>query len=192
MDHASGHSTSATGGYGSFSTGWKTIASNRAAHAEGYLTEAKGRYSHAEGWGTRTSTKYGQHVEGTYNVGTSVETIHETGIGVDNDTRMNAFEIYTNGTATLPEAEISEISSRGDKSIITKEYLDSYRYRETITTAASSWTITHNLGEQLVSVTVMDGSDNTMISPASISFDSTTQLTITFNQPVAGQVLVIK
>ena len=70
--------------------------------------------------------------------------------------------------------------------------IDSYRYRETIATAASAWTITHNLGEQLVSVTVMDGSDNTMISPAQVSFDSTTQLTITFNQPVAGQVLVIK
>jgi hypothetical protein len=70
--------------------------------------------------------------------------------------------------------------------------LDSYRYRSTITTAASAWTITHNLGEQLVSVTVMDGSDNTMISPAQVSFDSTTELTITFNEPVSGQVLVIK
>jgi hypothetical protein len=70
--------------------------------------------------------------------------------------------------------------------------IDSYRYRSTITTAASAWTIIHNLGEQLVSVTVMDGSDDTMISPAQVSFDSTTELTITFNEPVSGQVLVIK
>jgi len=70
--------------------------------------------------------------------------------------------------------------------------IDSYRYRETVTTAASSWTITHDLGEQLVSVTVMDGSDDTMISPAQVSFDSTTELTITFNESVSGQVLVIK
>jgi hypothetical protein len=69
--------------------------------------------------------------------------------------------------------------------------IDSYRYRETVTPAASAWTITHNLGEQLVSVTVMD-SDDTMISPAQVSFDSTTELTITFNEPVSGQVLVIK
>jgi hypothetical protein len=70
--------------------------------------------------------------------------------------------------------------------------IDSYRYRETVTTATSAWTITHNLNEQLVSVTVMDGSDNTMISPAHVSFNSTTELTITFNEPVSGQVLVIK
>jgi hypothetical protein len=69
--------------------------------------------------------------------------------------------------------------------------IDSYRYRETVTPASSAWTITHDLGEQLVSVTVMD-SDDTMISPAQVSFDSTTELTITFNEPVSGQVLVIK
>jgi hypothetical protein len=70
--------------------------------------------------------------------------------------------------------------------------IDLYRYRETVTTATSAWTITHNLNEQLVSVTVMDGSDNTMISPTHVSFNSTTELTITFNEPVSGQVLVIK
>ena len=70
--------------------------------------------------------------------------------------------------------------------------IDSYRYRETVTTATSAWTITHNLNERLVNVTVMDGSDNTMISPTHVSFNSTTELTITFNEPVSGQVLVIK
>jgi hypothetical protein len=70
--------------------------------------------------------------------------------------------------------------------------IDLYRYRETVTTTTSAWTITHNLNEQLVSVTVMGGSDNTMISPTHVSFNSTTELTITFNEPVSGQVLVIK
>jgi len=70
--------------------------------------------------------------------------------------------------------------------------IDSYRYRETITTASSAWIITHNLGEKLINVTVMDSSDDTMITPSQISYDSTNQLTITFTLPVSGEVLCIK
>ena len=70
--------------------------------------------------------------------------------------------------------------------------IDSYRYRETISTAASSWTITHNLSEKLVSVTIMDASDDTIISPSQVTFDSTTQLTVTFNTAVSGDILIIK
>ena len=160
--------------------------------ASGRNTIASGLYSHAEGYGTKTSTKSGQHVEGTFNIGIATDTIHETGIGTSDSDRKNAFEIYTDGTATLPEATTSEIESRGDDAIITKEFLDSYRYRETITTASSAWTITHNLGEKLVSVTVMDSSDSTLITPSSVTYDSTSQLSLTFSSPVSGEVLCIK
>lgn len=195
MDFATGYTTIASGGYGSFTSGWNTQATERSSHAEGYETRALVRYSHAEGYGTKTTTNtnatyYGMHVEGRYNIG-QTGTIHEIGIGTDDTHRKNGFEVYTDGTLTAPESTVSLISSRGNKAVITKEYIDSFRYRETISTASSAWTITHNLGEKLVNVTVMDSND-TLITPASVSFDSTTQTSITFSSQITGEVLIIK
>lgn len=62
---------------------------------------------------------------GQFNVGTSVDTIFELGIGTSDVARLNAFEVYDDGTARTPEATIAEITSRGDKTLITLEYLTS-------------------------------------------------------------------
>lgn len=56
-------------------------------------------------------------------------------------------------------------------------------------TSATSWVVTHNLGQKFCNVTVCDSTDQVII-PDSITFDSTTQLTVTFNVAVAGQVMV--
>jgi hypothetical protein len=133
--HAEGFHTNATGD-ASHAEGGYTTASNDAAHAEGYKTTASGKYSHAEGNETEASGLYSHaeglgtkapngmmHVAGKYNVGQS-ETIHETGIGASDTDRRNAFEIYTDGTLTAPEATISEINSRGSKALVTKEYVE--------------------------------------------------------------------
>ena len=134
--HAEGNNTTATG-CSSHTEGGDTIASGYASHAEGYETEASGCYSHAEGKDTESSgcgshaeglgtitLNDGSHAEGRYNIGTSTETIHETGIGTNDTNRKNAFEIYLDGTLTAPELTTSLIISGGDKVLTTKEYVD--------------------------------------------------------------------
>lgn len=61
---------------------------------------------------------------------------------------------------------------------------------EDVAVAATSWTVTHNLGTKYCNVTVVDNTDNVVI-PQSIVFNSTTGLTVTFNTAVAGKVVVM-
>jgi len=137
--HAEGSSTIASGdhshaegryskaiGISSHTEGESSEANDRASHAEGYGTKANGEASHAEGRYTVAQNNY-MHAAGIYNVGTATDTIHETGIGyisIGGITRKNAFEIYTDGTLTAPEATIALINARGDSTLTTKEYVD--------------------------------------------------------------------
>jgi hypothetical protein len=61
---------------------------------------------------------------------------------------------------------------------------------ETIAVAASSWTVTHNIGQQYCNVTVVDSTDNVVI-PQSIVFTSANVVTVTFNTSVAGKLVVM-
>lgn len=63
-------------------------------------------------------------------------------------------------------------------------------YLHTQGSTSATWTVTHSLGQQYCNVTVIDATDNVVI-PQSIVFDSTTQLTVTFNTAVAGKVVVM-
>jgi len=120
--HAEGRATTASG-TASHAEGAECQATNYCAHAEGYKTTASGSYgSHAEGMET-TALNEASHAAGKFNVGTSTDTIHETGIGEEGD-RKNAFEIYTDGTLTAPEATNTSIEARGNRTLITKEYLE--------------------------------------------------------------------
>jgi hypothetical protein len=56
--------------------------------------------------------------------------------------------------------------------------------------ASASWTVTHDIGQQYVNVTVVDGADEVII-PQSIVFTSTTVLTVTFNTAITGKVVVM-
>lgn len=58
------------------------------------------------------------------------------------------------------------------------------------TTAASTWTVTHNIGQQFVNVTVYDSSDNVII-PQTIVATSANVTTITFNTAIAGTAVVM-
>lgn len=60
---------------------------------------------------------------------------------------------------------------------------------ETVTTSSQSWTVNHNLGVKYCNVTVIDSADEVII-PQSITFNSVTQLTVTFNTNVSGYVAV--
>jgi len=56
--------------------------------------------------------------------------------------------------------------------------------------AATSHTVTHNLGQKFCNVTVVDSTDNVVI-PQSIVFNSTTGLTVTFNTAIDCKVVVM-
>jgi len=57
------------------------------------------------------------------------------------------------------------------------------------TTSATSWTVTHNLGQKFVNVTVYDSTDNVII-PQTIVATSTTVTTITFNTAITGTAVI--
>jgi hypothetical protein len=63
-------------------------------------------------------------------------------------------------------------------------------HKETVGTAATTWTVTHNLGQKYVVVTIVDAADEVII-PQSITFTSATVTTVTFNTAVAGTAIVM-
>jgi hypothetical protein len=56
---------------------------------------------------------------------------------------------------------------------------------ETVGTAATSWTVTHGIGQKYVNVTIVDDTDEVII-PQSITFTDINTVTVTFNTAVAG------
>lgn len=55
--------------------------------------------------------------------------------------------------------------------------------------AATTWTVTHSIGQQYCNVTVIV--EDEVVIPQSITFSSTTALVVTFNTAVAGKVVVM-
>lgn len=63
-------------------------------------------------------------------------------------------------------------------------------HNHTQSSAASTWTVTHNLGQQFCNVTVYDGS-NQVIIPNTITFTSSSALEVTFTTSITGGVVVM-
>lgn len=78
----------------------------------------------------------------------------------------------------------------------TKQYVDAVStklangyFLYTATGAATSHTVTHNMGNKYANVTVVDASDSVII-PQSIVFDDVNSLTVTFNTSITCKVVV--
>ena len=101
FSHAEGYVTRSFGN-ASHAEGVATQANGIAAHAEGKNGDARGHASHVEGFDTIANSDY-SHAEGICNKGYS-NTIHEVGIGVDNDGifRKNAHTITKEGLHYIP------------------------------------------------------------------------------------------
>jgi len=56
--------------------------------------------------------------------------------------------------------------------------------------SSTTWTVTHNLNQKFVNVTIYDNSDNVII-PQSIVATSTSVTTVTFNTALAGTAVVM-
>jgi len=114
------------------SPGRHAFSGGLACHAEGFSSFAFGQDSIVTG---SSSCAFGRKVSasndymiavGMYNTGTSTDTVCEVGIGLNDSNTANAFEIYNDGTVTAPEATVSLIDSRGNRTLIHKEYLQNY------------------------------------------------------------------
>lgn len=64
------------------------------------------------------------------------------------------------------------------------------QFVDSVTVAATTWTVTHNLNQKFVNVTVYDSTDN-MIIPQSVVATSTSVTTITFNTAITGTAVVM-
>lgn len=159
--HAEGYDTKAYGDGSHAEGGYSTGAYSKYSHIEGYQTQAgvdngntasSGRYAHAEGNNTFAKNE-SSHAEGQFNIGSSDDTIHETGIGTGTSAKKNAFEIYLNGVVTAPELTeslIDDPTSTGnfdgdaDKVLVTKEWVDT-KVAAHKTDITVSWTQDFNL-----------------------------------------------
>lgn len=56
-------------------------------------------------------------------------------------------------------------------------------------TAATTWSVSHNLGQKYANVTIVDDTDEVVL-PQSVTFNDANTLTVTFNSAVAGKVIV--
>lgn len=91
----------------------------------------------------------------------------------------------TDVTITTPAAGQMLVKSDGGDFVNRPVY-----YLHTQSAAATTWTVTHSLGQKYCNVTVVDSTDEVII-PQSITFNSTTQLTVTFTSSITGAVVVM-
>ena len=94
---------------------------------------------------------------------------HSTGIKIVGDTTTGIAKIYLDGVASENESGV------GNTKLLT------------VTTASSTWTFNHGLGEKYPSIVVFDGNDNVVI-PQNIEAVSESQLIVSFASPQTGYV----
>ena len=95
---AEGHSTQAIGEE-SHAMGYNTIAVGRASLAQGGATEANGQFSYAGGYKTVAGAD-NQTVVGQWNKN-KTNTLFEVGCGTNEDNRLNALEVLTDGRVKI-------------------------------------------------------------------------------------------
>jgi len=123
------------------------------------------------------------------NLQTEVDAI-ETGVGLNTDGTLTAFSAtnYINGLTIRAAAVALDTATKSlDTQINNRVTALYYLYTGA---SATSHVVTHSLGQKYCNVTVVDVTDNVVI-PQSIVFDSTTQLTVTFNATIACKVVVM-
>ena len=92
-----------------------------------------------------------------------------TGIKISGDTSTGVAKIYLDGVAAETDGGTGATS------------------KLEVTSASSTWTFNHNLGEQYPSIIVFDSDDNVII-PQNIEAVSSTQLIVSFASPQTGYV----
>lgn len=98
------------------------------------------------------------------------------------------------GSTSIGDHNDVTLTSPADGEILvmdgTGQFVNQKAYHLYDGASATSHTVTHNLGQKYCNVTVVDATDEVVI-PQSITFDSTSQLTVTFNTAIACKVVVM-
>jgi hypothetical protein len=134
---------------------------------------------------------------GLTNVASGVDTASNNDILVYNTT-SSKWENHTPATVggTIALGDLSDVGSASAATASRVLVADGTSWNATkmyhLHTAASatSWTVTHGLGQKYCVVTVVDADDEVVI-PQSIKFDSNNQLTVTFNTAISGYCVVM-
>lgn len=133
--------------------------------------------------------------------GTALNVVADTGIlvtatGVALDTTFADSRYINTAGDTMTGALVLAADPTDVLGAVTKQYADAIAAKVSGATfvhdgnvAAASHTVTHNLGSQFANVTVID-SANKVIIPDSVTFDSATQLTVTFSSAITCKVVV--
>jgi hypothetical protein len=118
----------------------------------------------------------------------------QTGGAANAKTTLSAISTFVQSDTTLDELSDVVITSGADGEALvfngTNWVNQKIYHLHTQGTDSASWTVTHDIGQQYCNVTVVDASDEVII-PQSITFTSTTALTITFNTAIQGKAVVM-
>jgi len=143
-----GSYTRATG-EGSIAAGYASKAEGNYSIAIGFKVNAQGNGSVATGYGTIAQNNY-MHAEGKFNIGSSVDTIYEIGIGDDEANRSNAFEVYKDGKIIAPQLTSNLIDDGDNKTLVTKEWVQANTSTVEYLGDLLDVTISTSEGEQLL------------------------------------------
>jgi hypothetical protein len=118
----------------------------------------------------------------------------ETGTGLNNDGTYTAISGAYFATGSTLKAAVTNLDTQAETERVARvavntRLTDSYHLYTSVA-PATSHAVTHGIGKKFCNVTVVDASDEVII-PQSIKFDSTTQLTVTFNTSIDCKVVVM-
>jgi hypothetical protein len=118
----------------------------------------------------------------------------QTGGAANVKTTLSAISTFVQSDTTLNELSDVDTTGAADGSALVFDgtnWVDQKIYHlHTQGTDSTSWTVTHDIGQKYCNVTVVDTADEVII-PQSITFTSTTALTITFNTAIQGKAVVM-
>jgi hypothetical protein len=118
----------------------------------------------------------------------------QTGGAANVKTTLSAISSFVQGDTTLDELSDVDVTGAADGDALIfngTTWVDQKIYHlHTQGSDSASWTVTHDIGQQYCNVTVVDASDEVII-PQSITFTSTSALTITFNTAIQGKAVVM-
>ena len=114
-------------------------------------------------------------------------------VAADSTLTTNLAAEVTNRTAAVAGVQAAvdaEVTNRTAAVAGVQTAINNGYYLHDQSSASTTWTVTHNIGSKYCNVTVVDGSDEVII-PQSITFNSTTGLTVAFNVAITGKVIVM-
>ena len=115
-------------------------------------------------------------------IGSSIASPGGTWAGLSGTHYLNSASTITGALTTL-DTTVSTVDTKL-VAAVNKMYFTASQ------ASSTTWTVTHGLNQQFVNVTIYD-STNSVIIPQSIVATSATVVTVTFNVPVAGTIVVM-